>query len=99
MTLRESKVKLKIPMRTGLSISIAFTLLFVSPVSAFSLKNEVNDGPCTADGRACDVYCDHGSIVGVMYWNGSVWTDGVRFNQDENTEAKAICAADRTGCT
>jgi hypothetical protein len=86
-------------MRIVLSIAVAaITLAFASPASAYSLENETADG-CGGDGSACIVYCDDGSRAGSMYWNGSVWTDGVKWDADRDTEAGMICAANGTACT
>ena len=74
------------------------TVVWASPVLACSTQNETNQGPCVADGSACDVMCSTGQRAGVMYWNGSVWTDGVRSNEDFETEALAICEASGTSC-
>jgi hypothetical protein len=80
-------------------LSVAALLTwFDRPAIAFSLKNEITAGSCTADGRACDVWCNDGAIAGKMYWDGSEWTDGTRFNADQNAEAKAICAAAGDDC-
>ena len=73
----------------GLS-ALAVMILFSSPAVAFSLKNEVTGGACTADRQPCDVWCDNGAIAGEMYWDGSERTGGTRFNADQNVEAKAI---------
>ena len=33
-----------------------------------------------------------------MYWNGSVWSDGVRWDADPYVEASAIARAAGTDC-
>ena len=86
-------------MKTALLAAIAVALLVASPASAYTLRNETNGGPCAADGKACDVICDNGNLAGTMYWNGNVWTDGVKSDPDKDEEAKKICAANGTACT
>jgi hypothetical protein len=85
-------------MKTALSIiAAAITLVFASPASAYTLKNETADG-CGGDGSVCIVYCENGSRAGSMAWNGSVWTDGVKWDKDKDAEAKKICAASGSDC-
>lgn len=86
-------------MKIALSIVIvAITLAFASPTSAYSLKNETANG-CGGDGTQCVVYCKNGSRAGEMNWNGTVWTDGTKWDKDKDAEAKKICAANGAGCT
>ncbi len=54
--------------------------------------------PCRQDGALCIVYCQNGHLAGSMTWNGSVWTDGVKWDKDRDVEAKMIVAADGTAC-
>ena len=76
------------------------TVLFVTALAlpavahAYSLKGE----GCEGNGNACQVYCDNGILAGEMYWNGSVWTDGVKWSEDKDTEARKICAANGADC-
>lgn len=74
----------------------AMLLSFSSAASAYRLQKP--DGKaCQADGKECQVYCtddDHkNQLAGSMYWNGSVWTDGVKWDKDQDVEAKLITAA------
>jgi hypothetical protein len=86
-------------MKTVLSITVATVILaFASPASAYSLKNETANG-CGGDGSICAVYCENGSRAGEMNWNGSVWTDGTKWDKDKDAEAKKICAANGDDCT
>jgi hypothetical protein len=85
-------------------ILTAFTMTVLlattaSAAFAYQLKKPPDNTPCTADGSPCNVYCDDGDIAGTMYWNGSVWTDGVKFDRDEDAEARKIVAANGTSCT
>jgi hypothetical protein len=34
-----------------------------------------------------------------MYWNGSVWTDGIKWDADRDVEARKIVAANGTDCS
>ena len=70
-----------------------------APASAYQLKAANGGGACSADGSTCNVYCDSGNLAGAMNWNGSVWTDGVKWDPDRDTEAKKIVAANGTACT
>ena len=80
-------------MKTVLLNVIAVLLLVAaSPASAYQLQGTSN-GACMKDGSACTVRCDNGQLAGTMYWNGSVWTDGVKSDPDMNAEAQKICAA------
>jgi hypothetical protein len=47
---------------------------------------------------ACVVTCDNGQQAGTMYWNGSQWSDGVRWHKDRDVLAKQIVAAQGTAC-
>ncbi len=51
---------------------------------------------CEAD--ACKVYCGNHQYAGTMYWNGSVWSDGIRSDRDKNVVAREIVAAQGTAC-
>jgi hypothetical protein len=73
-------------------------LLFAPPVFAYYTQNENGNG-CGGDGSGCNVYCDNDDLAGTMYWNGSVWTDGVKWNADFETEASMIVEANGTACT
>jgi hypothetical protein len=87
-------------MKTTILIAVfAVSALLASPATAYSLRNETDQGECVADGSTCDVFCDSGSLAGSMNWNGSVWTDGVKWDEDQDTEAQNICAANGSDCT
>jgi hypothetical protein len=75
------------------------TLLFSTPASAYSLQSEPNTKGCDGDGSGCIVFCNNGNRAGEMYFNGGRWTDGVKWDQDKDAEARKICAANGTGCT
>lgn len=83
-------------------IALAVMVMLAATASAalaYQLKKPSNNTPCTADGSPCNVYCDDGNLAGTMYWNGSVWTDGVKWDSDEAAEARKIVAANGTSCT
>jgi hypothetical protein len=74
-------------------------LVATSSASAYRLRNTTNPGAaCTQDGNPCDVFCDNGPQAGVMYWNGTVWTDGTKWDVNQDAEARKICAAQGTSC-
>lgn len=79
-------------------LSVAAMLLIASPALAYYTENDEGGG-CSADGSACNVYCDNDDRAGIMFWNGSVWTDGVKSDEDFETEASAIVEANGTACT
>ena len=86
-------------MKTAFLMVVGVSILAVSPASAYDLRKPDGTPGCAYDGTECIVYCDSGERAGSMYWNGSVWTDGVRSDADGQTVAEAICAANGTSCT
>ena len=85
-------------MKAALLITAAtITLAFATPAFAYSLKSESGNG-CGGDGSNCIVFCSNGSRAGMMNWNGSVWTDGSKWDANEDTEARKICAANGSAC-
>jgi len=81
------------------SLLAGCALMLVS-VSASAYRLQTKDGKtCSKDGTECQVYCtddDHkGTLAGSMFWNGSVWTDGVKWDENQDTEAKLITAANK----
>ena len=76
----------------------AALLAAASTVSAYTLQKD-DGSPCTQDGSNCNVFCDNGDLAGSMNWNGSVWTDGVKWDADRDAEARKICTANGTACT
>jgi hypothetical protein len=87
---------MKFVLASALSVAL---LTIASPAAACQLRSEASGGPCAADGSGCKVFCDDGQLAGVMYWNGSVWTDGVKSDADMNAEARKICAANSATCS
>ena len=78
---------------TGLILSIAAT-----PASAYRLQKPNGDA-CSKDGTECQVYCDNKQLAGSMFWNGSVWTDGVKWDENQDAEARKIVNANGSACT
>ncbi len=78
--------------------STALAFAVPSPAFAYSLKSATANG-CGGDGTECVVYCDTGGRAGSMYWNNKVWTDGVKWDSDRDTEARKIVAANGSDCT
>lgn len=81
----------------GMSLALAS-----SPASAYRLQT-TNGRTCTKDGAECQVYCtddaNKGQLAGSMFWNGSVWTDGVKWDEDQDAEARKITAAFGNSCS
>jgi hypothetical protein len=86
---------MKITSVTGLAGTL---VLLASAAFAYSTKND-SGGECLKDGSACNVTCDSGARAGTMYWNGNVWSDGVRTDPDKDGEARKIVAANGAACT
>lgn len=83
----------------GISAAVAATFVAVpSRASAYTVSNDYG-GTCVNDGSACNVICDNGQLAGIMYWNGSVWSDGVRSDPSSKVVADAIVRAQGTACT
>ena len=53
---------------------------------------------CNSSNDACLVKCDNGQSAGTMYWNGSQWSDGVRWSKDKNEVARKMVAAQGSAC-
>lgn len=66
-------------------------MLFFTVAYAYSLS-------CNSSGDSCTVTCDNGQRAGVMYWNGSRWSDGLRSHSDKDELAKQIVKAQGTAC-
>lgn len=70
------------------------TALIPEAAFAYTLKG----AGCDGNGQECQVFCDNGTLAGSMYWNGSYWTDGVKWDKSKDTQARKICAANGTDC-
>ena len=79
-------------------ISGVILCVTATSASAYQLKKQSGGGPCGKDGSACDVYCNNGQLAGSMFWNGSVWTDGGKWDSDMDAEAKKIVSANGSAC-
>lgn len=90
------------PAALGVAATGLGLLLVSSAASAYRLQTP-KGGSCSKDGSECQVYCTDEAhkdkLAGSMYWNGSVWTDGVKSDEDQDTEAKKIMAAFGNGCS
>ena len=53
---------------------------------------------CNRSGDACTVTCDNRQSAGTMYWNGSQWSDGVRWSKNKDELARKMVAAQGTAC-
>jgi hypothetical protein len=87
-------------MKPAIFVMVVTALAFVmpAPASAYTLKSATAKG-CDGDGSECVVYCKNGARAGSMYWNGSVWTDGIKWDADRDVEARKIVAANGTDCS
>jgi len=86
-------------MKIILLMAVSVALLAAgSSASAYQLHSASSGGTCAKDGSTCNVYCNNGQLAGSMNWNGSVWTDGVKWDADMNAGARKICAANGSAC-
>lgn len=69
--------------------------IFVIPLAGLAYAYSIT---CNSSGDSCVVTCDNGQLAGVIYWNGSRWSDGIRSSTDEDHLAKQIVAAQGTAC-
>ena len=76
--------------------TLVWTVLVVTAL--FSVTADAYRIACNPGGTACNVYCNNGQLAGVMYWNGSQWSDGIRSSPDRNVVARQIVAAQGTAC-
>lgn len=88
----------KIP-PTAAIVSGVLLCVTATPALAYRLQNQSGGSSCPQDGSECKVFCDNGDLAGSMFWNNSVWTDGVKSDPDMDTEARKITAANGTACT
>lgn len=87
-------------MKSALLYACALALtVAASPAFAYKLVKSPGGGSCLQDGSTCQVICDNGYLAGAMNWNGTYWTDGVRWEKDKDSEAQKIVAAAGTACT
>jgi hypothetical protein len=71
-----------------------------TPAFAYSLQSEPGTNGCGGDGSGCIVFCSsNNNRAGEMYFNGSVWTDGVKWDASREAEAQKIVAANGADCT
>lgn len=73
------------------SIALLAAILLVKLAYAYAIS-------CNSSGDSCVVTCDNGQRAGVMYWNGSRWSDGIRSSTDKDHLARQIVAAQGTAC-
>jgi hypothetical protein len=81
------------------TLRVIFLALACAALAPAASAYQLQGSGCNADGSACNVYCDNGQLAGAMNWNGSVWTDGVKWDADKDGEARKIVAANGTACT
>jgi hypothetical protein len=79
--------------------AVVSSLMFPSAASAYVLRSDPGRRGCEGDGSACHVFCDNGQLAGDMYFNGTVWSDGVRRDENREVVAMAIRDASGTACT
>lgn len=73
-------------------------VLLVAVVVATGIAEALKLVPRSAD--SYDVYCgtDDKVFVGTMYWNGSRWSDGLRWHEIKEELAKLMAAAHGSDC-
>jgi len=72
-------------------------ILLTVGLSVFALAYGYSTSCNSAQDR-CVVTCDNGERAGVMYWNGTQWSDGVRSSTDKDDLAKKIVGAQGSAC-
>lgn len=72
-------------------LALLGSLLAATAAYAYSIS-------CNSANDACTVTCDNRQPVGTMYWNGSVWSDGIRSNKDKDELAKQMVRAQGAAC-
>jgi len=80
-------------MRRLISV-LLFTGLFLPLTHALAYSLD-----CAGDGQSCKVYCTDKTFIGTEYWNGSQWSDGVRWDKDKDVVASQMVAAWGASCT
>lgn len=50
-------------------------------------------------GAEADIYCDNKQLADIYYWNGTQWSNGVRWGTDIDALARQSVAAQGTACT
>ena len=73
---------------------LVWTILVVATL--FSISANAYRLACSF--TACNVYCNNGQRAGVMYWNGTEWSDGIRSSPDKDVVARQIVAAQGSAC-
>lgn len=53
---------------------------------------------CNSSNDRCTVTCDNGEAAGTMYWNGTQWSDGIRWSKDRDELAGKMVAAQGSAC-
>lgn len=48
---------------------------------------------CNRADDACQVVCSGNQVIGTMYWNGSNWSDGVRWDPNRHVVADLMARA------
>lgn len=76
-------------MRTAIRAAFFLGIAVASAAHAYSLQCE---------GDACKVYCDNKEYIGTMYWNGSNWSDGVRWDPKKEVVAELMVKAFGASC-
>ena len=77
--------------RLSMGIVLFVCALYLNTADAYRLG-------CNPAGTACVVTCGNGQRAGIMYWNGSQWSDGIRSSPDKNVLARQIVAAQGSAC-
>jgi hypothetical protein len=74
------------------SLLLALAIGFAGAADATKLVPKTSD--------SYDVYCGRNDevFVGTMYWNGTQWSDGLRWHKDKEELAKLMVAAQGSAC-
>lgn len=83
--------------RGGAIVGLLALAALAGPSRAQSYESEQGTNGCDGDGGGCIIRCYNGDVAGVMYFNGSTWSDGVRSGSFEEV-AYAILEANGTYC-
>ena len=73
---------------------LASAIIVAGPASAYSLECKDGSNPC----QAYNLKCKDGTFVGTIFWNGTQWSDGLRWDKDIDVVAKKMVAAWGAAC-
>lgn len=74
------------------------TLLVVGCI-LFNVSAEAYTKVFKKDGKEAEIYCDNHQLADTYEWNGSQWSNGIRWGKDLDALAKQSVAANGAACT